>query len=67
MAVYRIQLTNGRFDHVRSKAAALARAVELANAEPGTPLDVLEREWGVRLTRISPTMARSVGMQNACY
>ena len=59
---YRIQLINGRFDHVRGKQAALVRAVEMAGAEIGTDVKTLEKNWGVRIERVSAEVARSVGL-----
>jgi hypothetical protein len=60
--VYRIQLVNGRFDHVATKHAAIMRAIEMVGAEPGTTAKALEKEWGVTFTRVSAPVARSVGL-----
>jgi hypothetical protein len=60
--VYRIQILDGRFDHVATKRAAIMRAIEMVGAEPGTTAKALERDWGVTLTRVSAAMARSVGL-----
>jgi hypothetical protein len=62
--VYRVQLLNGKFDHVVTKQAAVIRAIELLG--PPTPLDLtardLEQHWGVKLIKVSPSVARSVGL-----
>jgi hypothetical protein len=60
--VYRISLLNGRFDHVATKQAAIARAIEMVKAEPHTSAKMLEKEWGVRFTRVSKSDARAVGL-----
>ena len=60
-AIYRVQLINGKFDHVATKRAAVARAVALANAPQDTSSQELERHWGVTFTRVSASVARSVG------
>ncbi len=59
---YRIQNINGRFDHVRGKQAAIARAIEMAGAEPKTNEADLRNHWGVRIERVSAEIARSVGL-----
>jgi hypothetical protein len=50
--VYRIRLTSGRFDHVVSRAAALARARELVG-EPNASEDQLARHYGVTIERVN--------------
>jgi hypothetical protein len=47
---------------VRGKHAALARAIEISGAEPGTSEDSLRRDYGVRIERVSAEIARSVGL-----
>ena len=59
---YRIQLTNGRFDHVKGKHAALIRAIEMAGAEAETTEADLRKHWGVRIDRASAEIARSVDL-----
>jgi hypothetical protein len=61
-AVYRVSCVNGRFDHIATKRAALARASEIAGAPKGTSEQELISEWGVIITRVSPAIARSVGL-----
>lgn len=62
--VYRVQLLNGRFDHVVGKRIAIMRAITMLGSS--TPVDLtareLERDWGVRFTKVSPSVARSVGL-----
>lgn len=61
--VYRISLDNGRYDHVVGKRAAYARAAEMVGY--GTTAEQIASdpaEWGVRIARVSPAMARSVGL-----
>lgn len=60
--VYRVQNINGRFDHVVGKAAAIAKAIEMAGATEGTSVTDLARHWGVRIGRVSAAIARSVGL-----
>jgi hypothetical protein len=69
-AVYRVQLLSGQFDHVAGKDAAIDRAKEMIKLQPvldfpedaRTWLRVLERDWGVTITRVSASTARSVGL-----
>lgn len=60
--VYRVQDINGRFDYVATKVAAVARAIELAGADLGTPEAHLVKHWGITITRVSAEVARSVGL-----
>jgi hypothetical protein len=60
--VYRIQILDGRFDHVATKKAAIMRAIEMVGADPGATAKALEHNWGVSITRVSAAMARSVGL-----
>jgi hypothetical protein len=62
MTVYRIQLINGRFDHVSGKMAAVKRAIEMTGAPELSCADDLKREWGVTITPVTQATARSVGM-----
>jgi hypothetical protein len=59
---YRVQLINGRFDHVRGKQAAIARAIEMAGADPKTSEADLRKHWGVSIDRVTAEIARSVGL-----
>lgn len=60
--VYRVATLSGRFDHVATKAAAIAKARELADAPLGVSLKALANEWGVTIERVSAETARSVGL-----
>jgi hypothetical protein len=70
--VYRVQLISGEFAHVVGKYAAIDRAKEMVKLHPvigryhnqrkSTLLRVLERDWGVTITRVSASTARSVGL-----
>ena len=60
--VYRIQIINGRFDHVATKQAAVARAIEMVGAEQGATAKTLEKDWGVTFTKVTDSIARSVGL-----
>ncbi len=69
-SVYRIQTLHGKFDHVAGLDAAINRAKEMINLQPifdvpGSTtvwLHRLEYDWGVTITRVSPEIARSVGL-----
>jgi hypothetical protein len=69
-AVYRVQTLNGKFGHARGKDAAIDLAKELIKLQPvldfpgsnKTWQRVLERDWGVTITRVSASVARSVGL-----
>lgn len=61
MTVYKISNTNGRFDHVVSKKAAIDRANEI---EGTTALSAkeLEKGYGWTFKKCTPAYARSVGL-----
>jgi hypothetical protein len=60
--VYRVQIVNGRFDHVATRRAAVIRAAEMVGAPEGTTASELELDWGVTITRIRAAVARSIGL-----
>ena len=64
-AAYKVSVVNGRFDHVLTKRAAVARAIEIVGAPANTSAETLSREWGVTITRITPAAARAVGLEPA--
>lgn len=61
MGYFKITSIDGKFDHVEGKKAAVARAREMVAApEDSTEAD-LEREYGVSISPVSKSIARSVG------
>lgn len=60
--VYRVQNINGKFDHITGKDAALDRARQMAAAPATTSEAELAKHWGVRITPVSASDARSVGL-----
>jgi len=58
---YKIRDISGRFDHVRGIEAALKRANEIAGVS-GYTREALDRDFGVRIERVSAEIARSVGL-----
>ena len=66
---YRVQMQNGRFDHVRGKANAITLAVKMIEAAPGPGVPkahqnaaTLDADYGIRLTRLSEADAAAVGL-----
>lgn len=59
---YEVRHQNGRFATVRGKAEALTLARIQARANAEVTEDELRREWGVRLTRLTPAEARARGV-----
>lgn len=60
---YRIQRTNGKFNHMKATADEVRR---IACTIVGAPLDTdtatLEKHWGVKITRMSTKEAEAIGM-----
>lgn len=61
MTIYRIQLTNGRFDHVRGKSAAIIRAAEMVGSDSAS-LRAAPGEWGVTIKPVPKAQAKAVGL-----
>ena len=59
--VYLAKNINGRFDHVRGKAAAIAYARQVEGDETLTEAELVA-DYGWTFRRVSPAYARSVGM-----
>jgi hypothetical protein len=60
--VYRVQCLNGRFEHVFGKKDAVARAKGMVGAPSKTSAKFLQKDWGVTFKRVSPKIAREVGL-----
>lgn len=61
-AVYRVDDHAGHFAHVAGKRAAVVRGIAMVGAPSGTTAQELDREWGVTISRVSASIARSVGL-----
>lgn len=64
---YLVTDINGRFSHVRGKAAAITMAHAYAGAgRDGVPLKISERDlnshYGISIQRVSAETARAVGL-----
>jgi len=66
---YRVSLPNGRFAHVRGKAAAISRACQLIESDGGEAVPTAHRKelmliagYGVQIVRVSAEIAHSVGL-----